>query len=93
MRAGSPPESRPSGVFEDVRQPRVVGRRRGERDGETVLRVLAQQVQQTGAALDVVESERRGAQPWQRRDGLHAEAVELLAGWERLGGGVHRRHS
>lgn len=69
------------GVFQDVRQPGIVGRRGGEGDGEKILRIVRRvDVQDAGAGAEVFEFVSGGAQVGQRRDAFDLEAVVLLPG-------------
>ena len=83
-------------VLQDVRQPGVVRRRRGEVDREQVLRVVAVDVQDAGAAGPVVDSVGASAHLRYGVDGADGEAVDRLAGGVQcVGNGRHdeRNHT
>ncbi len=69
-------------VLEDVGHAGVVRRRRGEVDGEGVLRVVAEEVQHAGAAGDMLELARHRPQLLDGSHGDDTETPDLVAGLE-----------
>ena len=67
------------GMLQDVKHPRVVGRRRAKRDGECLVVVVVLQVQQLRAADIVQKRVRRAVDFGQRLGREHGKPVQVLS--------------